>query len=249
MPGHRGGRKLFGHTILLQDWDRESEEGAAEYWELFLDLLLVAAASCIADQFNEDEQFGEFTLFYLIMVNGWMLYSHHFTTRFEDASLAHSMLLFLYFIGFGYSVVNVGYEHASEFAAGALVQRASVLIMFANTAHCLPRARYFCGVLAALTVIAMVGLAVACFVKGNERATLAGLWMAAGIELFGEAIMSKFVDGQRLVPVNIEHSKDRLGALELIMLGETALSVTITYRELVGRGGPFSAGLKLDRSQ
>jgi low temperature requirement protein LtrA len=229
----RGGRRLFGETILLQDWDRLADEGAAQYWELFLDLLLVAAASCLADQYKEDENFGEFVQFYLILVNGWALYTHHITSRFEDASLAHSMLLFVFFVGFGYSSVNVGLEHASAFAAGALLQRVSVLIMLANTAYCLPRARYFCGVLAILIGFAMIGLGVACW--GGERMALTGLLIAAIIESFGEAIMSRFIDGHRLVPVNIEHTKDRLGALELVMLGETALSVTLTYREVVAR--------------
>lgn len=235
MSGHRrGGRKLFGKTTLLQDWDKEAEEGAAQYWELFLDLLLVAAASCVADQFKEDESFWNFALFYIILVNGWMLYTHHFTTRFQDASMAHSMLLLVYFCGFGYSSVSVGQEHASAFAAGALVQRSIVLTMLANTAHCLPRARYFCAILAALTAVAMIGLLLAFYGKG-DRVVLAGLWVAALVEFLGEVILSNLVDGRRLIPVNIEHSKDRLGSLELIMLGETALSVTITYRELVSR--------------
>ena len=38
------GRRLRGAPVLLQDWDEEVEEGAAQYWELFLDLLLVAAS-------------------------------------------------------------------------------------------------------------------------------------------------------------------------------------------------------------
>jgi low temperature requirement protein LtrA len=159
MPHQRGGiRRLFGSPVLLQDWDSEAEEGAAHYFELFLDLLLVASASSVADQFKQDENFGEFCVFYFIMVNGWMLYTHHITTRFEDTSLAHSMLLFYYFIGFGYSIVNVGFKDVHAFAAGAILQRASILIMLANIATCLPRARYFCKVLAALTVVATVGL-------------------------------------------------------------------------------------------
>jgi low temperature requirement protein LtrA len=120
-----GGRRLFGDPILLQDWDRLTDEGVAQYWELFLDLLLVAAVSCLADQYKEDEHFGEFVQFYLILVNGWALYTLHITSRFEDASLAHSMLLLVFFVGFGYSSVNVGLEHASAFAAGALLQRVS----------------------------------------------------------------------------------------------------------------------------
>ena len=94
------GRRLFGAPVLLQDWDRAAEEGAAQYWELFLDLLLVAGASALADQLKEDERVGHFALYYLVVVNGWNLYTHHITTRFEDASLAHAMLLLEYFYGF-----------------------------------------------------------------------------------------------------------------------------------------------------
>lgn len=49
-------------------------------------------------------------------------------------------------------------EHASAFAAVALLQRAGIVIMLANTAYCLPRARYYCGVVAVLTLIVMPGL-------------------------------------------------------------------------------------------
>jgi low temperature requirement protein LtrA len=59
-----------------------------------------------------------------------------------------------------------------------------------------------------------------------------GLWVAAGVKFLGELILVSFVERRHLVPVNIEHSKERLGALELIMMGETVLSVTLTYREL-----------------
>jgi hypothetical protein len=78
--------------------------------------------------------------------------------------------------------------------------------MLANTAYCLPRARYFCGVLAILVGFAMIGLGVACW--GGETMARTGLWIAAIAESVGEAIMSIFVEGRRLVPVNIEHSKD-----------------------------------------
>ena len=52
--GSSRGRRLFGAPVLLQDWDSEAEEGAAQYWELFLDLLLVAAASSLTDDFKEN---------------------------------------------------------------------------------------------------------------------------------------------------------------------------------------------------
>mmetsp|Transcript_7084 Transcript_7084/g.17310 ORF Transcript_7084/g.17310 Transcript_7084/m.17310 type:complete len:80 (+) Transcript_7084:92-331(+) len=60
-------RRLAAKPVLLQDWAEEggekathactnSSEGggrAAQYWELFLDLVLVAAASNVADGFKE----------------------------------------------------------------------------------------------------------------------------------------------------------------------------------------------------
>jgi len=86
MPHGSSGRKLIGAPILLQDWDSVAEEGAAQYWELFLDLLLVAAASSIADQFKEtlsDEgSFWEFIVFFSVAMNAWLLYTHHYTARF-----------------------------------------------------------------------------------------------------------------------------------------------------------------------
>lgn len=82
MSNH-GGRKLFGAPILLQDWDQENEKGdATQYWELFLDLLLVAAASALADQFKNDQDFFGFVVYFLILINSWNLYTHHITTRF-----------------------------------------------------------------------------------------------------------------------------------------------------------------------
>jgi len=228
MPSNRS-RKLFGSPVLLQDWDRVADEGAAKYWELFLDLLLVAAASALADQFKEDRDFVNFVLYFLILVNSWFLYTHHVATRFEDDSLAFSFLLFVYFYGFGISIVNVG--DADKFAAGSLLQRFCVLVMLASVAFHIPRARYSCAFLAIITSVTMVALLVA-LVTGSETVATAGLWIAALFEVFTEWLLVCTTDIRRFTPVNIEQTKDRMGALVLIMLGETALSVTLTYREM-----------------
>jgi len=229
MSSRGEGRKLFGAPILLQDWDKEAEEAAAQYWELFLDLLLVAAASSVADQFKEDEDFASFVLYFLILVNGWTLYSLHITSRIEDSSLAHSLVLFVYFFGFGLSIVNVG--DPAQFAVGALVLRVTILVMLASFAHCLPRTRYFCTALGTVTVVPLGGLLVA-LLAPSEKMAVAGLWMAALTESFSEIFLACCIDNRKFIPLNIDQAKERLGALELIMLGETALSVTITYREL-----------------
>ena len=224
------GRRLFGAPVLLQDWDRAAEEGAAQYWELFLDLLLVAGASALADQLKEDERVGHFALYYLVVVNGWNLYTHHITTRFEDASLAHAMLLLVYFYGFGLEIVNVG--DPAPFAVGALLQRGTILVMLGTIAHGLPRARVFCLTLGSMVSLTMAALVVTLRLGGNAPVQMAGLWTAAVLELLAEFVLALVLSGPRLIPINIEQSKERLGALVLIMLGETALSVTITYREL-----------------
>jgi low temperature requirement protein LtrA len=238
MPHHNSGRQLFGAPILLQDWDKEAEgEGAAQYWELFLDLALVAAASAVADQLLENQSahgIQEFIVLFLIIINGFMLYSHHITTRFEDSSLAHSMVLFVYLLGFGLAIVNASFEDAPAFAVGALMQRVAILFMLGVIGYNLPRARYFCCVLSLVILLSTAGLCVTIF--ANETLAIGGLWEAALVEFLAEVVLSRCVEGRLLVPINIEQSKERLGAFELIMLGETVLSVTITYRELKTHG-------------
>ena len=156
------------------------------------------------------------------------------------------MILFAYSFGFGVCIVNPGYGNVAAFCAGALLQRASFLLMLAVTAFVLPRARYHCAIIGSAAVLAMLGLVLALVAQVSGTASgedgvgcdgipmlvKVGLWFAAIVEFFFEAVTSAFADGQKLVPVNIEQSKERLGALELIMLGETVLSVTLTYREL-----------------
>jgi hypothetical protein len=45
--------------------------------------------------------------------------------------------------------------------------------------------------------------------------------------------MINFLGGRRMVPINIDQTKERLGAMELVMLGESVLSVCMIYRELM----------------
>ena len=245
MPGSSRGRRLFGAPVLLQDWDREAEEGAAQYWELFLDLLLVAGASSLADQFKENLNaygLGEFTVFYLLLVDSWLLYTHHITSRFEDSSLAHSMVLFVYCVGFGGAIVNTGYADVQAFCWGALLQRFAILWMLGSLAACIPRARTFCFILAVIILCTMLGLlVVALWGDSVEHSTIIMtiFWMAACLEFMGEVVLNIFMDTASLIPINIEQTKERLGALELVMLGETVLSVCIIYKEMLSKGEIF----------
>lgn len=243
------GRKLFGHPVLLQDWDQEFEH-AFQYWELFLDLLLVAAASAVTDQFKENlslKGLSEFVVFYLVLMNGWMLYTHHITSRYNDNSLVHSLVIFFYIVGFGLAMVNTGYDSdIIAFCWGAILQRACVLLMLVQISICIPRSRHtnsIIGLVTATTTI-LLFLVILLSTIGQDsssnmeesplRMTL--LWMAAGVEFFGEPIMTRLLRGNRLVPISIEHTTERFGAMELVCLGETVLSVTIIYREMLAQG-------------
>jgi hypothetical protein len=144
------------------------------------------------------------------------------------------MVLFVYCLGFGICILNTSFPEVQAFCWGSILQRVSVLWMLASFAHCIERARYFCGVLAIITTIATVCfLLVALYGHNIQESPLimTAFWMGTATEFFGEMFLMKLTEGRRLLPINIEQSKERLGALELIMLGETVLSVCIIYRE------------------
>jgi low temperature requirement protein LtrA len=225
------GRRLVATAVLWQDWDQEVEDIEPGYWELFTDLLMVAAASSIADNFKEQQNwqgFLEFAILYAIMVNGWLLYSHHYTCRFEETSLLHSFILLFFLLGMAASIVNAGYDTARGFSLAVILQLVAFLCMIVPTGIFLPRARAFCTAISCATTAAIL-----CFVVTAVRPDwapiawgLAAFWMH-----FTEFFMIFLVKGDKLIPANIEHSKDRLGVLVLVMLGETVISSTMTYRE------------------
>jgi low temperature requirement protein LtrA len=228
------GRKLIGPPVLLQDWDNEAEEGAAKYWELFLDLLMVAAASAVADGLKENptlQGVNDFIVLYLLFVNAWMLYTN-LTTRFEDSTFLHSMILFVFILGNAICIVNANIEDNSRpLAMGALLQRVAVMIMLLSVYLCIPRARQYVrcvGLVTALEIAVLLFIIVL-----GEQSAKGLFWVAVLIELATEFSMTFALIGTSLVPINIEHVKDRLGVLLLVMLGETVISSTIEYRRLV----------------
>eukprot|EP00527_Entomoneis_sp_CCMP2396_P005541 CAMPEP_0198144874 /NCGR_PEP_ID=MMETSP1443-20131203/19115_1 /TAXON_ID=186043 /ORGANISM="Entomoneis sp., Strain CCMP2396" /LENGTH=440 /DNA_ID=CAMNT_0043808357 /DNA_START=44 /DNA_END=1366 /DNA_ORIENTATION=+ len=230
------GRKLIGSPVLLQDWDDDAEEGAAKYWELFLDLLMVAAASAVADGLKENPTwngFNDFLILYFLFVNGWMLYTH-VTTRFEDGTFLHAMVLFVFILGNAICIVNANLKtSASALAFGALLQRIAILLMLFSIHLCIPRARTFCEKFGTLVLLeAIVLTLVTCIGNDHQASTHFLFWVGICIELSSEFSLSFSMTREELVPINIEHTKDRLGILLLVMLGETVISTTIEYRRL-----------------
>jgi low temperature requirement protein LtrA len=224
------GKQLVGTAVLWQDRDEEVEEIAVGYWELFTDLLLVAAASSIADNFQQSQNwqgFLEFTILYAIMVNGWLLYTHHYTSRFEETSLAHSAVLFVFLLGMAASIVNARFETARGFSLAVILQNLAYLSMIVPIGFQIPRARAFCTVLSSVVTIAVLCFVVAAIFP--DWALIA--WgLAALLHHFMELWLPYFLPGDKLIPTNMEHTKDRLGVIVLVMLGEAVISSTITVK-------------------
>jgi len=232
------GRRLFSAPTLWQDWGDDPQHGDAKYWELFTDLLLVAAASSIADTLRNDLSISgviEFASIYMVICGGWLMYTHQYTSRFNDASLTHSLLLFIFLIGMAITIVNASYEHIRYFCIGLIIQRAAYLIML--------RVLYMelhvrCGPMV-IAVAWYILAQVAVYISMVAYPSIA-TWMMpalALLEVFGEWIFVVVeIPRSSIVPINIEHSKDRLGVLCLVMIGETIISITIEYREHMEEG-------------
>ena len=230
-----GGRKLFAPPRVLQDWDTIPEEMSSKYWELFLDLLLVAASSSVAEVLKSDRSWSgvrEFLVLYFVLVNGYTMYSPHITTRFDDSSLYHSVLLFPYLLGIVLCAIFCGFRVASKFALGALLQRIVILWILSGIYRHVERARAFCVNFGVLVVVSTLVLSIAAVAPSQQNLAVPALYAVAVLETVGPYIMSRFLTPRQAIPINIDHTTDRLGCLVLVMLAETVVSATIFYRNL-----------------
>mmetsp|Transcript_25606 Transcript_25606/g.59470 ORF Transcript_25606/g.59470 Transcript_25606/m.59470 type:complete len:466 (-) Transcript_25606:482-1879(-) len=231
--GKSPGRKLISKPALLQDWDTEVEEQSSKYWELFADLILVGTSAAIADRLKDNQSprgIEEFVVLYMLVVNGYFLYSPHYTTRFEEGgSLLHSLLLFPFLLGLAICTVNASFATATFFALGAIMQRFIVIIMLAVVYVHIERARAFCSVLCGFAATGIVPLILCMIFKGFQVKLL---WITMALETLQGFVLPIILRKEALVPINIEHTQDRMNCLALVMLGETIVSATITYRRL-----------------
>lgn len=237
-----GHRRLVGKARLWKDWDSSTKsEVSVGYWELFTDLLMVAAASSIADVYKEDaspQGLLEFALLYTTIATGWLLYTHHYTARFAEPSLAHKAVLFIYLVGMADEIVNAGVETARMFSLGVLLQRGAFVSMIVPIGVDLPRTRPFVGYWLGYTLGTMVCHA---YVVCRPESALVAWSLAAVLDWTSELGSLCALRGNRLIPIDIEHSQERLGVLILVMLGETVISSTITYRQAAKEQGEESS--------
>ena len=229
--GVRKGRRLIDKPHLLGP-----HEEPATYWELFSDLLMVAAGSSLAEVLEEEPTIRgwlQFALLYIIIVNGWLLCTHHYTARFDDSSLAHSCVLFFYYLGMAGSIVNADFESYRGFSFSVIFQRIAFGVLIAPVAFFIPTARWFVYTLIGwICVSSLLFFLIILLVDSSEHSLLIPLWVAAATwEFLSEVGLVVILKGDRLIKTNIEHTKERMGVLVLVMLGETVITSTITYKE------------------
>lgn len=230
-------RKLYHKPRVAVDWSLDYEEEAADWWELFVDLILVVACSNSTDALYESNGSLESIFYFLLTVNliqsGWLMHMNY-GVRFEheEESLAYSAENFVFMLGLAGMAIHVEEnEFISPFIVCILLQRIGLLLMYGGAAAALDRGAQHMRFLTATIAVSMaicIGLLLS---DATEFTPLVMIgWTAIlAIELPSDAWGRQFVPAQDLVPINIDHFVDRLGALIMICLGESLLSAMVTY--------------------
>uniref|UniRef100_A0A7S3A8M8 Low temperature requirement protein A n=2 Tax=Rhodosorus marinus TaxID=101924 RepID=A0A7S3A8M8_9RHOD len=223
-------RTLIAKPRLLADWGEEYEERAAEWWELFLDLVFVAAASNTADSLKEDLSWSGLLAFFVLFsffYSGWSFYTFH-QTRYYGNSMYHLALLYFYILGTAGMVVNsAGFEYMNGFSVAALIQRIVLILMYLDAYIGIPRARIQCRFEIGALALSCVCLFSSIFVK-NKTFSI-GVWIIAAIsENMFYVLHHIGFHHSHLVPLNIDHCAERMGCLLMVILGESVISGVIS---------------------
>mmetsp|Transcript_3972 Transcript_3972/g.5786 ORF Transcript_3972/g.5786 Transcript_3972/m.5786 type:complete len:456 (-) Transcript_3972:2448-3815(-) len=229
-------RKLWGVPILTADWDTEYEEKEADWWELFVDLLIVAAATNVADTLKEDLSWSgllQFVTIFSLFFSGLNFYTTY-TTRFLDTSMVHSLCLFGYLYGTATMIVNAsGFDYAYSFASGMLMQRVSVIMMFGTVYTTLPSTRMFCLVISGIVSTSVLILSIVLYLDDPELLNRALMVLAVTENAWSlVTVFLNCLPAKALVPLNIDHQADRSGCLVMVILGESVVSCTINFHSL-----------------
>jgi hypothetical protein len=199
------------------------------YWELFVDLTLVAAAGATAQILRTPQDgFLEFALIYLSIINGWFLYIHHYASRFQteenESSKIHWVLFWVYLTGMIAGVGYASFETYQQFSMAMIVQRFAVVLILAHVACHVDRVVPLCALLTFLTGDAMLCYALAA-ASSNGNATMY-LWGAASImELHADLLLAIALrDGSPQIPYRLKTTMDRFWAVLLAPLGAIAVA-------------------------
>ncbi|OQS06567.1 hypothetical protein THRCLA_01388 [Thraustotheca clavata] len=224
------GSEKFGARV--RHWSGEYEEKSAEWFELFLDLIMVAACSNVADGLKEDLSFNGWVQFFVLCFmysSSWHLYTH-FNGRFSETSLLHYVFLYLLLIGLGGMVLAS--EPGARFTIGLILIRVALLCMNTSVYWSLPQARAKASMDMALDTAAIILFVCALYVDSHTF-TLTVYALAAVQQTVFAIIFSQLSClVQNRIPMNIDHVDEREGCMVMVALGESVVSAVINSRQI-----------------
>ncbi|KAH9151735.1 hypothetical protein LEN26_003806 [Aphanomyces euteiches] len=224
----------MSHPSLSADRSGEYEEKSAEWFELFLDLIMVAACSSISEKLRDDLSFHGFLYFSLLatlFTMTWMLYTS-FHARFNEKSLLHYLFLYIWLVGLG-GMVLAG-KPGPTFTFGLLLVRIAQLFMRATMYIMLPRTRHKICVHILVGLVSVATLYLSLYLPPSW--TIPCYLIAIAVEAVGPLAIPPWVRWYRAIyferiPMNIDHYKERMGSLVMLTLGEAILSAIIGFKD------------------
>ncbi|KAF0685781.1 Aste57867_22389 [Aphanomyces stellatus] len=221
------------------DWKGDYEEKAAEWFELFLDLMMVAVCSNVAHKLEahlDGHGVANFLFMFSLYFATWQLYTHY-NARFNESSLLHYVLLFGLLCGIGGMVLSS--EPGNGFTFGLILTRLSVLGMYTNAVLLLPSTRpylsYELGIIGAELAALVVSLAV-----GTHHGFIACYLVLLAVTFVVRPLVIVHRDALHSaarIPLNIDHYSERFGCIVLVVLGEAVLNSIIKLDQKDHDGG------------
>ncbi|KAF0694302.1 Aste57867_14814 [Aphanomyces stellatus] len=224
-------RTFLSQPSLSADWSGDYEEKSAEWFELFLDLVMVAACSNVAEALKEDLSVRGFVYFVFlttVYTVTWTQYTN-FHARFNEKSLLHYAYLYLWLVGLG-GMVLAGAPGVA-FTLGMSLVRLAQLLMYMTIYIHLPIVRPNVHVDIVVSIVSATILLTSLALPPAWTIPAYGVTMLVEtVGRIGLALARWFVPKElHRIPLNIDHYSDRVGCLVLVTLGEAVVSAIIHF--------------------
>ncbi|KAF0694301.1 Aste57867_14813 [Aphanomyces stellatus] len=227
-------RTLVSQPTFSADWSSDYEEKSAEWFELFLDLLMVCACSNVAEKLKDDYSVAGvvyFALMLSIYSCSWSLYIS-FHARFNERSLLHYVLLYPFLSGLGGMLLAS--DPGADFTTGLVWMRTAAFFMYTWIYAMLPKARPSIWIDLVFLLVSLV-LLFASLAFGRDDSSVvvvyAAVWVwEVPVHLFVGWKGYGIPTGCR-IPFHIDHMTERLGCLVMVVLGESVVSLVINVHD------------------
>jgi hypothetical protein len=221
---------MFSEALWLSFCGTDATSAVHFYWELFVDLSLVAGSWFLSQVFvrspsvttGVDGGVVEFSLLYFSLINGWFLYAHHYASRFREASRLHWLLVWMFILALVNAVTHASFETYRQFSLGMIYVRLSVFLMLSRVACYVDRAQPISALLAVF-----IGDAILCYAlsAASDVESAAILWGFVAItELHVDLFLAVGLRGALQVPYRLDATMDRFYAVILAPMGAVAVN-------------------------